>query len=58
MFFEEFRFNAAGFVHTACAADYFGTTQLRDRMLHFSPQLSSADLEEIHREVTAQSAAP
>src|SRR5262245_41759729 len=44
MFFEEFRFNAAGFVHAACAADYFGTTQFRDRLLHFNPELPAAEL--------------
>jgi hypothetical protein len=58
MFFEEFRFNAGGFVHAACAAEYFGTPSLRDRVLHFSPQLSAADLGEIERAVTARSASP
>jgi hypothetical protein len=46
-FFEEYRFSASGFVHAACAAQYFETIDLVDRAAHFNPTLAAADLDEL-----------
>lgn len=46
-FFEEFRFQPSGFIHAHCAPDYFGTSELGDRLVHFSPELTPADLAEL-----------
>ena len=46
-FFEEFRFAASGFVHAACAAQYFETIDVVDRIEHFSPALDAAALDEL-----------
>jgi Poly(ADP-ribose) polymerase and DNA-Ligase Zn-finger region len=53
MFFEEFRFNAGGYIHPRCARDYFGTTVIIDRIQHFSPELSADDLSEIEQAMAA-----
>ncbi|HSG64143.1 MAG TPA: hypothetical protein VLD39_04055 [Gammaproteobacteria bacterium] len=47
VFFEEYRFQPSGFIHATCAADYFGTTEIVDRMRHFNPQLSATDVEAV-----------
>lgn len=47
VFFEEHRFQPSGFIHSACAGDYFGTTNVMERVLHFNPALSPAELEAI-----------
>jgi hypothetical protein len=47
VFFEEFRFNPGGFVHAACSRGYFETVDVLDRIRHFSPTLSAADLDEL-----------
>ena len=47
MFFEEYRFQPSGFIHAACAAEYFGTTDLLERVLHFNPALEPGELEAI-----------
>jgi len=47
VFFEEDRFAPAGFVHARCAREYFGTTDLLDRVEHFSDGLTPADTAEI-----------
>src|SRR5262245_30485521 len=41
-FFEEYRFSPSGFVHAACVAAYFETTDIVDRVAHFSPGLADA----------------
>jgi hypothetical protein len=46
-FFEEYRFSASGFVHAACAAHYFETVDLVDRVALFSPELDAAALDEL-----------
>ena len=53
VFYEDGRFNASGFIHLRCAATYFETTALMDRIRHFSPDLSPADLDEIQAGLTA-----
>lgn len=47
VFFEQARFEPAGFVHASCANDYFETTDILDRLLHFSPDLTPDDLNEL-----------
>jgi len=47
VFYEDGRFVPAGFVHASCAAAYFETTDILDRLRHFSPGLGDADLAEI-----------
>lgn len=49
VFFEEFRFEPAGFLHAACAREYFGTLDLMDRIAHFGPELTAADLQDLER---------
>jgi hypothetical protein len=41
VFFEEYRFQPSGFIHASCAEDYFGTTDLIDRAVHFSPGIDA-----------------
>jgi len=47
VFFEEYRFNPGGYIHTRCARAYFETVDLLDRVRHYSPDLTTADLAEI-----------
>jgi hypothetical protein len=49
VFFEDFRFAPSGFVHAKCAAAYFETTEILDRVRHFSPELDAGDLKDLHR---------
>ncbi|MGD9905294.1 MAG: hypothetical protein AB7U83_17640 [Vicinamibacterales bacterium] len=51
LFWQDGRFAPAGFIHAACAAPYLGTTDLLDRIRHFTPGLSDADLGEIAAEL-------
>ena len=46
-FYEEGRFSPGGFVHVACCQDYFETTQIVDRLLHFSDPLDAGEIGEI-----------
>ena len=47
VFYEEGRFAPSGFIHAGCAAGYFETSDLLDRVRHFSPALGDADVEEL-----------
>ena len=53
VFYEEGQFSASGFIHLACAKDYFETNDILDPLLHFSPALSEAEREELRRAVTS-----
>jgi hypothetical protein len=44
VFFEEYRFSPGGFVHATCARGYFETVAVLDRIRHFSPALTPADV--------------
>ena len=46
VFFEEYRFEPSGFIHAGCAREYFGTTDIMDRVRHFSPELDPGELED------------
>jgi len=50
VFFEEGRFNPAGFIHLACAKPYFETdADIVDHLLHFSRELTAEDREALAR---------
>ena len=44
---EEGRFQPGGFLHPKCAREYFGTTDVIERLRHFSPSLEASDLDEL-----------
>jgi hypothetical protein len=56
--FEDYRFSPGGYVHARCARNYFETTELLDRVRHFSPELREADIAEIAAAIAAGQAAP
>ena len=47
VFWEEGRFSTGGYLHLDCRKAYFETDDVLDRLLHFSPDLSDADREEL-----------
>jgi hypothetical protein len=55
VFYEEVegRFQPAGFIHPKCSKEYFGTTDVVERLRHFSPELDTKDVEELQAEVCA-----
>jgi hypothetical protein len=55
VFYEEGRFEPGGFIHLGCAAEYFETADILDRVRHFS-RLSEAELAEIARELESRPA--
>jgi hypothetical protein len=55
-YYEDGRFAPAGFIHPACANAYLETTDIVDRLRHFSPAVTSEELDEIRAELA--SAAP
>jgi hypothetical protein len=56
VFFEEYRFQPSGFVHAACARDYFETTDILDRVRWFSPKLTADELEALRAALEAPAA--
>jgi len=57
VFFEEYRFNPGGYIHAQCAREYFETTDLMDRIKHFSAELGDDDLAQIAAALAAPRAA-
>ncbi len=57
VFFEDYRFSPGGYLHAHCARNYFETTELLDRIRHFSPELRETELAEIAAAMTAGQAA-
>lgn len=51
VYYEDGRFLPSGFVHLACVAPYFETTDVMGRVKYFSPGLSDADLAEIQSHI-------
>ncbi len=51
VYYEEGRFEAAGFIHAKCSSTYFETADIVERIQCFSPNLSESDLREIEREL-------
>ena len=58
VFFEEYRFSPGGYVNARCARNYFETTELLDRVRHFSPELRETDIAEVTAAIAAGQAAP
>jgi hypothetical protein len=54
VFFEEYRFQPSGFIHAACVAEYFQTTDVLSRIQHLNPALQLADLDEIEAALKAR----
>jgi Poly(ADP-ribose) polymerase and DNA-Ligase Zn-finger region len=53
LFWQDGRFAPGGFIHATCAATYFETTQILDRLRHFTPDLTSTDLDALAQALTA-----
>jgi hypothetical protein len=49
VFYQEGMFNPSGFLHLSCAASYFETTDVVERMLHFAGDLAEDDIADIRR---------
>jgi hypothetical protein len=49
VWFEEGRFDPAGFVHLRCTTEYFGTADVLDRVRHFGTGLRFEDLDDLAR---------
>lgn len=47
VFHEGARFSPGGYLHLACREAYFGTNELLEPILHFSPDLSDDEREEL-----------
>jgi ribosomal protein L37AE/L43A len=47
VFYEDGRFAPSGFIHLACAASYLESTDIIDRIRHFSPDLTDEETEQI-----------
>src|SRR5687768_1469860 len=53
VFYDDGRFVPSGFIHAGCTQSYIETTDILDRVKHFSPDLSAADLEELRAAISA-----
>jgi hypothetical protein len=51
VFYDDGRFVPSGFIHAACTGPYIETTDIIDRVQYFSPDLSTADLDELRAAV-------
>jgi hypothetical protein len=47
VYFEEYRFQPSGFIHARCAREYLGTTDVLERVRHFSSGIRSEELAEL-----------
>lgn len=54
--FEEGRFSAIGNIHLECAAAYFDTDRVADRVHHFGAELSKEEASEVDAILASQSA--
>lgn len=52
VFYEDGRFVPSGFIHAGCVAPYIETTAIMDRVRHFTPALTPADLAEVAAAIT------
>src|SRR5262245_46689827 len=52
VFFEEGMFTAGGFIHLKCRGEYFETSEISDRIVQFSGDLSATQLEELKSALT------
>lgn len=44
VFYQDGRFSPGGFVHATCAATYFETPDIIDRVKHFTPDMTAEDV--------------
>jgi len=51
VFYEEGQFNPSGFIHAACAREYFGTGDIVEHVFHFSPALADTEREEVRNAI-------
>jgi hypothetical protein len=58
VFYEEGRFSPGGFVHLACRAAYFETSDLWEPLAHFSADLGEDERKELEGEVRAATPPP
>ncbi|MGH8682831.1 MAG: hypothetical protein ACREVS_15510 [Burkholderiales bacterium] len=58
VFYQEGRFAPGGFVHLDCRQAYFETGDVLDQVLHFSPDLSDGEREELRRACASDPASP
>ena len=52
-YYEEGRFAPSGFIHVGCAAPYFETTDMIERLRELSPALTDQDLADIEAELSS-----
>jgi len=45
VFYDDGRFVPSGYIHAGCVQGYLETTDIIERVRHFSPELNNADLE-------------
>ncbi|MBP7146457.1 MAG: hypothetical protein KBD01_02855 [Acidobacteria bacterium] len=57
-YFEEVRFTPGGFIHLDCRSAYFETSDTREAVLHFSPDLDPAQRDELTALLAAPPAPP
>jgi ribosomal protein L37AE/L43A len=55
LFWQDGRFAPSGFIHVPCADEYLGTTAIIDRLRHFTPALTEADLAQIAADLVGTS---
>jgi hypothetical protein len=55
VFYEEGRFSPGGYLHLGCRTAYFGTAEVVEPVLHFSPTLSEAERAELIRALDSES---
>ena len=53
VFYDEGQFNPSGYIHLGCCSEYLETIDIVDRIAHFSPDLSDAELSTIGEELAA-----
>jgi hypothetical protein len=53
VYYEDGRFAPSGFIHARCAAAYLETTDIAERLAHFSPALAEPDLVDLMTTIRA-----
>jgi hypothetical protein len=56
LYYEDGQFSPSGFIHARCATPHVGTAEVMDRIRHFSPALTEADLIEVRTDVDSAGA--
>jgi len=58
VFYGSGRFSPGGYVHLACRKTYFESNEVLEQILHFSPELSDDEREELERAYLADPTGP